>query len=277
MHTVFCNNCGKIGHQYHQCRMPITSYGIVVFCIMPNSPLKFLMIRRKDSLGYVDFVRGKFPLNNKQFILNMLDEMTVDEKHRLSALDFKTIWTDLWGIQHKYDCYPRLEEKSSAEKLAKLRQGCYISGSRVTLSDLMSSIKSNWIEPEWGFPKGRRNQFETDIECAVREWVEETGYSSSNLDFIDNILPFEEIFVGSNYKSYKHKYFIAQFNVTADNLSSVMQCDSFQYNEVGKMEWKTFDDAVQCIRPYNEEKIRVLTNINHLLSEHILYKTCLSG
>ena len=257
--------------------MPITSYGIVVFCVMPDSPPKFLMIRRKDSLGYVDFVRGKFPIDNKQFILNMLSEMTIDEKHRISTMDFKTLWGDLWGIQYKHDGYPRLEERASADKLSKLRRGCYFSGSFVTLSNLMSSIQSNWTEPECGFPKGRRNQFETDIECAVREWAEETGYSASDLSFIDNIIPFEEIFVGSNYKSYKHKYFLAQFNVTPENLESITNCDSFQHNEVGKMEWKTFDEATQCIRPYNEEKIRVLANINHLLSNHIIYNTCLSS
>ena len=25
----FCNNCGKQGHLYHQCKRPITSIGIV--------------------------------------------------------------------------------------------------------------------------------------------------------------------------------------------------------------------------------------------------------
>ena len=27
----FCNNCGKHGHLFHQCKIPITSIGIVVF------------------------------------------------------------------------------------------------------------------------------------------------------------------------------------------------------------------------------------------------------
>ena len=25
----FCNNCGKIGHAFHQCKYPITSIGII--------------------------------------------------------------------------------------------------------------------------------------------------------------------------------------------------------------------------------------------------------
>ena len=26
---VFCNNCGKLGHLFHNCRVPITSIGII--------------------------------------------------------------------------------------------------------------------------------------------------------------------------------------------------------------------------------------------------------
>ncbi len=26
-----CNNCGKQGHSFHQCKLPITSYGIIAF------------------------------------------------------------------------------------------------------------------------------------------------------------------------------------------------------------------------------------------------------
>ena len=30
---LYCNNCGKQGHQYHQCKLPITSYGIICFYV----------------------------------------------------------------------------------------------------------------------------------------------------------------------------------------------------------------------------------------------------
>ena len=76
----FCNNCGKHGHSFHQCKMPITSNGIIAFRIVPTTnELQFLMIRRKDTLGYMDFMRGKFPVFQKQYILNMLFQMTIEE------------------------------------------------------------------------------------------------------------------------------------------------------------------------------------------------------
>ena len=61
-------------------------------------------------------------------------------------------------------------------------------------------------------PKGRRNYKEKDLECALREFEEETGISSLRLNVVENVLPFEETFIGTNHKSYKHKYFLAYLN-----------------------------------------------------------------
>ena len=78
------------------------------------------------------------------------------------------------------------------------------------------------------------------------------------------MVPFEEIFTGSNYKSYKHRYFVAL-------LSSLTQTEGFQTTEVSKLEWKTLDEALQAIRPYNLEKKSVLRRVNRMLDEYRLY------
>ena len=92
----FCNNCGKTGHAYHMCKLPITSIGIITF--KPTTQgLKYLMIRRKDSLGYVDFMRGRYPLYNKDYLINIVNEMTDEEKNNLLTKDFDILWSNLWG------------------------------------------------------------------------------------------------------------------------------------------------------------------------------------
>ena len=99
----------------------------------------------------------------------------------------------------------------------------------------------------------------------MREFEEETGISKEKITIVENVLPFEEIFIGTNHKSYKHKYFLAYMNDTEENL------ENFQITEVSKIEWKTIDNCLESIRPYNLEKMRLITNINKVLQEYRLY------
>ena len=161
----FCNNCGKNGHAFHQCKYPITSIGIIAFRMGENN-LEYLMIRRKDTLGYVDFIRGKYSIYNKIYIQNIINTMTNDEKKRLLTEDFNTLWNNLWGdnvgIQY------RSEERTSKEKYYALISGININGDKYTLQSLIKNASTSWVEPEWGFPKGRRNYQEKDLQAAMR-------------------------------------------------------------------------------------------------------------
>ena len=222
------------------------------------------MIRRKDTLGFVDFVRGKYPIHGKAYLMNIIDEMTVKEKKRLVEEDFDTLWRGLWGssvgIQY------RGEERISREKFNSLRRGVSApGGGEYTLSDLIAASKSEWKEPEWGFPKGRRNYQERDLHCALREFEEETGYSKDRLAVVQNLMPLEEIFTGSNYKSYKHRYFLAMMQ------DETMPSRPFQSTEVSKVAWKNHKDVLSCIRPYNLEKKAVAARAEALLRRYTLY------
>ena len=258
----FCNNCGKHGHLFHQCKNPITSIGIIVF---NNNDVKlnYLMIRRKDSLGYVDFMRGKYPLFNKRYLLNILYEMTQDEKNKLLNKEFDVLWNDLWGdyVGVQY----RGEEKISRDKFIALKYGITLSNDSYNLESLIEICDTNWTEPEWGFPKGRRNFQEKDLSCALREFEEETGCNKNSLKLLHNILPIEELFTGSNYKSYKHKYYIAYMD--KDNLPFI----NYQKSEVSKVNWYSYKECLDIIRPYNLEKIDTIHCVNNILNIYNFY------
>jgi 8-oxo-dGTP pyrophosphatase MutT (NUDIX family) len=99
----------------------------------------------------------------------------------------------------------------------------------------------------------------------MREFEEETGIYTNNINVIENILPFEETFIGTNLKAYKHKYFLACLK---DNN---IDLNNFQKSEVSKLEWKSYDECINSIRPYNLEKKKLITNINKVLQEYRLY------
>ncbi len=262
----FCNNCGKMGHAFHQCKHPITSTGIIAFRKSKNSSkLEYLMICRKDTLGFVDFMRGKYPIHCKRYLMNIINEMTVKEKQKLLDNNFNTLWKELWGgnIGIQY----RGEEKISKDKFNILKYDSIVCGSeKYTLKSLIEESTTRWNEPEWGFPKGRRNYQEKDLHCALREFEEETGYPKTSLKIIQNLNPFEEIFTGSNYKSYKHRYYIAYID------SRDIEAKQYQTTEVSKVEWQDYEMVLKSIRPYNIEKQHIIKNINKLLNSNKLYQ-----
>lgn len=260
-----CNNCGKQGHQCYQCKLPIISYGVVAFRPSERG-LEYLMIRRKNSFGYIDFIRGKYIPTNLEHLQAMFDEMSVVERENILHYNFETLWRDMWGGSGSY----KHEEMASQKKFESLKHGLPLgpNGDLVTLCTLIQNATTYWIDTEWEFPKGRRNYQEKDIDCALREFEEETGIVKTQLKIVENVLPFEEMFLGSNHKSYKHKYYLGLFDDATGGSNNLTM---FQRSEVSKLEWKTIDECLESIRDYSLEKKQLITNINKVLTEYRLY------
>ena len=245
---LYCNNCGKQGHLYHDCKIPITSIGIILFQKMKNNDFKYLMIRRKDSFGICDFYRCKYQINSIDFIQNIIDEMTISEKEMLINNLINNNFSE--GQLRKFNNLKVLFKENYDIDL--------------DLVELLKNSKTTYTEPEWGFPKGRRNNQEKDLECALREFNEETGININDIKLLENVIPYEEIFIGSNLKSYKHKYYLAYSDKN-------LNLENYQQSEVSKIEFKSLNDCLTTIRPYNLEKKQLLININKALQELRLY------
>jgi len=234
--------------------MPITSVGIILLRYEDNLP-KFLFVRRRETFGYSDLVRGKYPIYNKSFIQNLVNEMTIEEKNEIKKT-LKEIET---------------EGKDPNETILK-RYYTYIKSNRdmgyddIDLSNIIDTSNTKWEEPEWGFPKGRRNYQEKDLDCALREFEEETGYMRNEITLIENLIPLEEIFTGSNYKIYKHRYYLAKLN--DDNNVKV---NTFQESEISKMEWFNKTKSLENIRPYNVEKKNIVNIVDDILESTLFY------
>ena len=279
----YCNNCGKNGHMYSNCSVPITSIGVIAFrnsseyekikeenkkgececeCKLENK-YEYLMIQRTDSFGYVEFIRGKYSLYNCQYIKNIIDEMTVYEKNNILTKPFNELWSLLWGeysgIQY------RGEEQVSKNKFVQLKNGIEMSsGVKYSLETLVSSSTTKWETAEWGFPKGRRNHQEKDLDCGFREFEEETGYDKFSLKQIHNVIPYEEIFIGSNIKSYKNKYYLSYMS------RDTIQKNEYQTSEVKNMKWLSYKECMDIIRPYNVEKKNIITSVNNTLNKFLI-------
>ncbi len=269
---IFCNNCGKLGHLFHQCKVPITSIGIIPIRITKKvNPLtntienvvEIFIIKRKDTLSFVDFMRGKYSIEDKNYITNLLNNMTVNERQFILNNEFDTIWQYLWNYNTN-NSYKN-EEKTSKNKFINLKNGYSNIFESYNLESLINLCDKKYIEPEWGFPKGRPNYQEKDIVCALREFEEETGYEKKDIVIINNIVPYEEIFSGSNYKSYKHKYFIGIIN------NNYIPKNNYQIYEITEIKWVSIANVSNYLREYNYEKKNIISYLNNLLKTYKLY------
>jgi len=262
----YCNNCDKNGHTFNNCRKPITSYGIIVFRKNKMNEPEYLTVCRKHTFGYIDFMRGHYAINNKIKIKDIINEMTNKEKIDILNKSFIELWSDLWGPQHV--SYFINEETFACEKYNTLLNGIMVNNNYYNTASLIKESKTSWSMPEWGFPKGRKNYKEEMLHCAKREWCEETGFTSKNLDIIENIDMLHEIVIGSNYKTYNDTYYIAKFVDIDSNDSDIIH---YQKLEISNAAWMTFDKLLKYIRPYHFERINIIKKVDLLLNKSSQY------
>ena len=289
--TSNCTNCGGSGHTFRMCIEPVSSYGVLVFrwvsksadwmpyrelcknsqysqAIADDLVPEILMIQRKDSLGFMDIMRGKYKLSDPEYIKKQMKCMTKDERDRLLSMDFDEIWHRLWGADTESSQRYAHDRIISKQKLAELRAGVEgPNGQSYCLADLLRQEPGVYESPEWGFPKGRRDPYETDIQCAFRELEEETSITESELWKAVNISPFVEQFYGSNNIHYRHTYYIAQYvgdrDISFDALNREMT------REIGSLAWKPLDEALLLLRPENLEKRAILNQLASLLRNFV--------
>jgi len=281
--NIYCVNCGEKGHVVKDCFGPITSFGIIAFKmvrdkqeemydknirlqeilnnVLPEKEksypkTKFLMIQRKDTMGYTDFVRGKYPddkLGIESVLPIFLNEMTHQEKHNLLTKDFNEIWKSLW-VNHDSKCF-----KNEYDYAYKKFQ-------RLNIPELIKRSDASFGFQEFGFPKGRRNMKETNIACAEREFYEETGYDKSCYDFIKNYSTIHEEFTGTNNVRYRHIYYLVKMK---DDVPPprIDYKNKIQTGEVQNIGWLEYDECMAVIRPYDIAKKNVIKKVYNDLLE----------
>lgn len=219
--------------------------------------LLFLLISRKHSLGYIDFIRGNYDFDEPDCSVRSLKhlfiQMTDNEIFNIFNYDFHVLWNGLWKRSSKKECFKK-EYQMSLEKFVNVKK-------RYTID----SFKPKYPVNEWGFPKGRKNSNEEDLSCAIRECYEETGLEKYEMNVLVNVNPVTELMVGTNNIKYKHVYYIS----TVNKLRKLYLNNSMYFTEVDMVGWFTKERIINLIRPYHVKKLTIINNIINFLAYRI--------
>ena len=261
---IICINCGYSGHTSKNCNFPITSFGIISYKCMQDK-IYYLMVQRKDSLCYTEFIRGKYDIKNIKYISKLLDNMTLDEQANILSNSFDELWFGMW-INNSNNM--KKEYNISKAKLAKLKEGYRLKSNTGIIDVHLSNLMSNkhLIETEWEFPKGRRKLHEKDILCALREFEEETGIAKHLITIEETNRQYEEIFIGKNKLRYRNIFYLASYSL--NNLNDVFfhSENIDQIKEIKDVKW--FDYDTICNKICNKvEKLELFKRIHFQIAK----------
>lgn len=228
----------------------ITSYGIIlIYYDENNHKLYYLLSQRRDTIEYTDYLKGKYLLNNLKTYFSL---MTQNERHRLLTYNFDELWNDLW-INHNCKAY---NDKYMGAKAKFLNNYDY-------MKNILNSTQNNVYEPIWGFPKGKKNSFENVIDCALREFKEETKMQLTWKNLM-NLSPFTEVFKGSNNLNYQTIYYIACSTSKTEIIKNIYNPKGFRScsisEEISELEWCTLNESKQKL---SQQRFNLLQNLEN--------------
>jgi ADP-ribose pyrophosphatase YjhB (NUDIX family) len=288
-----CTNCNRQNHEYKDCKEPITSWGIIVvnlsqininlsqininnlkhekinlksklFNIYPQNykqiedlsnflnNLRFLLIQRKHSIGFMDFIRGKYKLDNIDQINSLFQYMNKNEIEMINTKTFDELWYEIWNNDENRINNIKREYNYAKIQFEKLKN---CEDTELDLNFFINNVTPLYKFNEWGFPKGRRDRNESSLECALREFSEETGIDKTKIKIINEIEPIEENLIGTNGIPYRHIYYIAEiYEDIIPNISN--------NNEIGNIGYFNLNETLQIIRDYHKEKKNIIRTLN---------------
>jgi 8-oxo-dGTP pyrophosphatase MutT (NUDIX family) len=194
-------------------------------------------------MSFAEFIRGKYDPDDTDYISVLVKNMTLKEQASIASESFETLWRQLWGDDRmSADFAPSRDRFNQLDRVKLMRDNL-----------------SEYTEPEWGFPKGRRMRGESDLACAVREFAEETNIMRESYVVLKNII-LEETFVGLNNIQYRHLYFVGLLkNPELINLNQ--RFTPMQRREISGIAWKTMAEAGALIRPHHVERLSMLEQL----------------
>lgn len=231
-----------------------------IACLRTNSKkqLEILLVKKRYTYEFCDFVLGNYDSSSKENINNsvkaLINNMTIHEKIDILSLNFDTMWFKIWlespvlksykPIINTDNAYETIKKIKSYEKKKKKFSNVFLRDNGERLKNIILNSKNNTsIELMWEIPKGRKRKIETNLDCAMREFKEETNIEQTDYNILFDIKPITET-LNSSSTTYIHKYYVAYSTYKAKpelriikNLSQVTEISSIKWLKLNEIKF----------------------------------------
>lgn len=168
----------------------VHSYGLIVRC---NG--EYLIVQNRDTEAFIYFFYANIAKWTRNHCQRVFRNFSYDEKQRLLFYPFHEIYTDL---------YVNFNEQTHRRQYDIAKRNYDHFKSQDWMVELL--VLTHTTDTPFLFPKGRIEKDETPIQCAVREFWEETRLDIS--PYIQNINPGRFI----KYEQYRPFYRFVSVN-----------------------------------------------------------------
>tara|TARA_B100001093_G_scaffold518264_1_gene602513 strand:- start:1113 stop:1931 length:819 start_codon:yes stop_codon:yes gene_type:complete len=264
-----CQNCGLRGHHIRDCIQPKTSLGIILFKKNVNK-IKYLMVRRRNSIGFVEFIRGRYAFNDINYIQKLFNVMIDNEINLILNNNFDFLWEHLWLDKKFKKNSDKLKKdyEYAFKKFLKIKKGYMNKNYNISIDIFISNKIEKYKEQEWGFPKGRRNIHENDLEAALRELEEETNIKKNEIKlFTKNNLKFIEDYKSYDNVNYRNIYFLGEYH--GDSIFFIDKSKKEQFSEISKISFLGLNECLSTIRNYSYQKKDVIKKVDNFIKLQI--------
>ncbi len=198
-----------------------TKRSIGIACCRFNTvknEIEILLVRKRYTYHFAEFVMGNYVISDDSKILHLINRMNIEEKIDLLSLDFDKIWyrfclidpttytnTEVCRSYFDQKFYLRCKRKFDETFLRRMPE-------YNRMKKLLNNSDSR--DTIWELPKGKRsNNHETELNCAIREFYEETRISANQYTILHNLGVFTTSHQSSK-NTYISKYYVAVMNIS---------------------------------------------------------------
>lgn len=201
-----------------------TSHGIALCKRGADGIVRLLMINKRYTYAFFAFACGRYNENNNDELVALFDKMTIDEKIDILSMNFQQVWYRVWlGYL----------ASSNMFILSRNKYNEYIVADGGAHLKMLMRRSRRYAARIWEIPKGRKKNIgEGELDCAIREFYEETGIPRNAYHITDGT--YKLVFTEEGVR-YDITYYIAL--TTRDIVQRINSASLEQVGEICDMRW----------------------------------------